>query len=145
MPKNNRNKEVIDKMEEDVNSVKILNLEKSVKELKEDTKINSNNAENRVHFEQIFDSLKTISINITKVTESLDSNSKATTATENVVDNLKLTTDKLTSDVKEANKQIGLIQEAPLKSYLALKNAVYGCVISALVGGLVVHFLGSFL
>ncbi|MBU3216637.1 hypothetical protein LL033_17490 [Clostridium estertheticum] len=132
-----------------INQQRIDYLEKGYEELKEGSKVTNNNvaliitnnSENRIHFEQIFDSLKSIAVNLTKVTESLESNSKETVKTEYAVETLKLTTDKLTIDVKEANTQIGLIQEAPLKSYNALKNTAYGCVISAVIGGLVVHFL----
>ncbi|MBX4271464.1 hypothetical protein [Clostridium estertheticum] len=132
-----------------INQQKLDYLEKGYEELKESSKITNNNvaliitnnSENRIHFEQIFDYLKNITLNLTKVTESLETNSKATVQTEHVVDNLKTTTDTLTVDVKEANIQIKSIQEAPLKTYTALENTVYGCIISAIIGGLVVHFL----
>ncbi|MCB2354328.1 hypothetical protein [Clostridium estertheticum] len=132
-----------------INQQRIDYLEKGYEELKEGSKVTNNNvamiinnnSQDKIHFEQIFESLKGIALNLNKVTDSLETNSKATMKTEYAVETLKLTTDKLTIDVKEANTQIGLIQEAPLKSYNALKNTAYGCVISAVIGGLVVHFL----
>lgn len=73
-----------------MNQQKIDYLVKGYEELKESNRvinnnvamIITNNSENRIHFEQIVDSLKTISVNLTKVTESLETNSKATVQTE---------------------------------------------------------------
>ncbi|MBU3218204.1 hypothetical protein LL033_14670 [Clostridium estertheticum] len=112
-----------------INQQRIDYLEKGYEELKEGSKV-TNNSENRIHFEQSFDSLKSIAVNLTKVTERLDTNSKETVKTGYAVETLKLTTDELTINAKEANTQIGLIQEAALKSYNALKNTDYGCISS---------------
>jgi len=132
-----------------INQQKIDYLEKSYEELKENIKVTNNNvaliitnnSENKIYFGQVFDSLKNIALNLTKVTESLDVNSKSTVQTENTVENLKVTTDQLTEDLKEANIQIKSIQEAPFKKFLSFKNTIGGFILCAVIGVLVGHFL----
>lgn len=135
-------------MEEDVNSVKILNLQSQMDDLKESNKLINNNmnliittnSNNQLRFDNIGESLKGISASQVKIMESLDANSIATRETENTVNILKKTTDELRIDVNSANEQIKTIQEAPLTNYNALKRTVYACLISAVIGGLAIHF-----
>lgn len=140
-------------MEDNLILNKIDNIEKRVDKLEKVVELNTNNinltnnneTSNRKDFERVFGSLINITNNIEKVSDSLVINLEKTTETEHKVENLKTVTDKLTIDVKEANDQIKTIQEAPIKTYTALKNTVYGCIISVIVGALIGHFIGAIL
>ena len=136
-------------MEEDVNSVKIANLEKQMDELKEGNKlINSNvgliitaNSNNQLHFDNVFKLLDNIGNGQIKMQNSLDANNQATKETENKVNNLTTKTNLLAVDLDDAKVQIASMQNAPAKNFTSVAKTILIYAICVCVGALIAKYI----